>query len=299
MSRGELSPADLVEKLQKVAGKKYSDDQKDAIFHGTGPIWITAGPGSGKSEVLVARALRLLICDKIPPSSIVLTTFTEKAAANLGDRIVSYLNDLGYGDDVDATELLTGTLHSLCNAIMRDHRFPEFIDLELMDENSHMFFLHNQKDILDYFKENWEDITPIFPGYGISREYGPNQWQATGAAGFIFDRITEFRVGVIKIRISRNATAKGLATIYDLYRDRLLQNYRCDFATLQEYFLRFLETPHGTEFLGGDPGRQREPIAHVLVDEFQDTNPIQEDIYFRMARRAPHNLAVVGDDDQA
>ena len=294
-----LAAKELLTKLQTATRKTYSDDQRDAILYGAGPLWITAGPGSGKSEVLVARALKLMISDEVPAASIVLTTFTEKAAANLVDRITSYLSDLGFSEEIDATELQTGTLHSLCNAIMRDHRYPEFIDLELLDENSRMFFLYNQKDIVEYFQTNWKDFRPIIPGYGISETYGPNKWAATGAAAFMFDRITEFRVDVEAMRNGRNKAARSLADIYDVYRDSLMEKYRCDFATLQEYFLEFLDGPHGAEFLRGDPGRQRPPVTHILVDEFQDTNPIQEEIYFKMASGAPHNLAVVGDDDQA
>lgn len=294
-----LSPDELLLKLEKVTEKKYSDDQRAAILHGTGPLWITAGPGSGKSEVLVARTLRLIICDGVSPGSIVLTTFTEKAAENLSNRIASYLEDLGLADLVDATDLKTGTLHGLCNTIMRDHRYPEYVDLELLDENSHLFFLYNQNDITDFFKQNWHDFEQVFSNFRFSHKFGPNRWQRTGAAAFLFDRITEFRVDTEAMRKSSRKAVKGLVAIYDLYRQRLRENYRCDFSTLQEYFLKFLDSPHGVEFLNGDPARQRLPVNHVLVDEFQDTNPIQEDIYFQMVPAKPHNLTVVGDDDQA
>jgi len=115
----------------------------------------------------------------------------------------------------------------------------------------------------------------------------------------MLDRITEFRVNLASMLSSDNEVAKTLAGMYSSYRNRLRTNYRCDFAALQEYFLRFLDSPHGNEFLRGDSKRQREPIRHILVDEFQDTNPIQEDIYFRIAKDHPHNITVVGDDDQA
>lgn len=294
-----LAAAELLLKLERVTGKSYSDDQRTAVLHGTGPLWITAGPGSGKTEVLVARTLKLIISDGVPPGSIILTTFTEKAAENLSNRIASYLQDLGLSDSIDATDLRTGTLHGLCNTIMREHRYPEYIDLELLDENSRLFFLYNQKDLIDFFKTNWEEFEPVFSGFPISKKYGPNQWASTGAAAFMFDRITEFRVDVEAMRKSRNKVAKELAEVYQLYRQRLLEYYRCDFSTLQEYFLDFLDTPHGSEFLNGDPDRQRLPVTHVLVDEFQDTNPIQDEIYFRSAMGKPHNLVVVGDDDQA
>jgi DNA helicase II / ATP-dependent DNA helicase PcrA len=294
----ELSGMELLSKLESIVGDEYSKDQRDAILHGEGPLWITAGPGSGKTEVLVARTLKLLISDKVPPASIFLATFTEKAADNLVNRIGTYIDELGYLEQVAASELRSGTLHSLCDALMREHRYPEYVDLELLDEDSRMFFLYNQEKIIEYFQSHWKHFRPIFKGFRVSEEFGPNRWTAASAASFMLDRITEFRVDINSMA-SGGTVAKTLAETYQLYRNSLRSNYRCDFAILQEYFLRFLDSPHGNEFLHGDPKRQREPIRHILVDEFQDTNPIQEDIYFRIAKDSPHNITVVGDDDQA
>ncbi|MFQ5910886.1 MAG: UvrD-helicase domain-containing protein, partial [Thermoplasmata archaeon] len=292
------TPRALLSRLQEISKKKYTIEQEKAILHRDGPLWITAGPGSGKSEVLIARTLRLLISDHVAPESIVLTTFTEKAAANLENRIATYLDDLGYADVVDAADLYTGTLHSLCNSIMRDERYEDFVDFELLNENEQLFFLYNQNDILEYFQSDWEALQSVFPGY-FSRRYGPNRWSRTAGAGFLFDRITEFRVDAEAMKHSQEEPAGSVAAFYGLYRERLKGRYRVDYATLQEYFLRFLTSPQGESFLEGDPDRNRPPIRYVLVDEFQDANPIQEDIYFGMTQQAPHNLAVVGDDDQA
>ena len=289
---------DLIYLLEEKTKKRYTQDQREAILYGNEPLWITAGPGSGKSEVIVARVVKLLVCDRIPPESIIVTTFTERSASNLSNRISSYLADLELNDGIDITGLRMGTLHSLCNAIMRDFRFPKYRDLELLDEDSRMFFLREQDDILDYFKKNWKDLGFLLYGAAISQQYGPSTWQAAKVAAEIFDRITEFRVDVQRMLTTGNTIANGIAEVYQKYRERLLQKYRCDFATLQDYFIEFLNCSQGTQFLNGD-GIQHEPISHLLVDEFQDTNPIQEDIYFLMMRNRPHNLSVVGDDDQA
>ena len=77
------------------------------------------------------------------------------------------------------------------------------------------------------------------------------------------------------------------------------ENRSCDFAHLQLKFLEFLESPSGSRFLRGDNTSDHPGVGYVLVDEYQDTNPIQEKIYLQLARRSPHNLCVVGDDDQA
>lgn len=294
-----LSPSDLIARLERITEKTYNDDQKAAITHGTGPLWITAGPGSGKTEVLVARTIKLLECDGVRPGSIMLTTFTERAARSLLDRVSSYLADLKLSEKYEATEIRTGTLHSLCNTIMRDHRYPPYLDLELLDENSSMFFTYGQAEVINHFKENWRDYERLFPKARVSKKWGPGKWAATQYASELFDRITEFRVNVDAMAKSRSKTARGLADIYGLYRQRLLQKWRCDFSVLQEYFLNFLDSPSGQEFLMGDEPSKIPPITHILVDEFQDTNPIQEDIYFKIAKKTTKNLVVVGDDDQA
>lgn len=58
----------------------FTDAQRRAILYGDGPLHVTAGPGSGKTEVLICRALKLLLVDEVPPGSSLLTMFTEKAA---------------------------------------------------------------------------------------------------------------------------------------------------------------------------------------------------------------------------
>jgi DNA helicase-2/ATP-dependent DNA helicase PcrA len=294
-----LEAAHLIQLLERATGNPYSDDQKTAISYGKGPLWITAGPGSGKTEVLVARTLKLIACDGIDPNSIVLTTFTERAARSLLNRISSYVDALGWGDRIDATSIKTGTLHSICNSVMRDFRFPSYIDLELLDENARSFFLYNQDPILDFFHDHWQDYAQLFNRYRFNRAYGPNKWDSTDAAGFVFDRITEFRVDVASMEHSRNAPTKALAQIYKGYRESLRQHARCDLSVLQEYFIDFLNSKHGQEFLAGDITRGILSIQYLLVDEYQDTNPIQEAIYFTIAKAIGNNVTVVGDDDQA
>ena len=104
--------------------------QKDAIAHGDGLLLIAAGPGTGKTEVLAARALKLLCCDGVPPSSIMLTSFTDKATRNLVDRLeegFAYLANL-YPQlaEVDTAEVRIGTLHALCNRILQEHRYTAY-----------------------------------------------------------------------------------------------------------------------------------------------------------------------------
>ena len=82
---GVLDFDDFLARYEAGAGKTLDRQQHAAIRHGEGPLYIMAGPGSGKSEVMVARALKLVLVDGVEPESIILTTFTVKAARNLQD----------------------------------------------------------------------------------------------------------------------------------------------------------------------------------------------------------------------
>ena len=91
-----LGAEEFITQLELANQRRFEDSewsfnraQRSAILHGTGPLHVTAGPGSGKTEILVCRALKLLAVDEVSPGSILLTTFTEKAAQNLEERIVA------------------------------------------------------------------------------------------------------------------------------------------------------------------------------------------------------------------
>lgn len=116
------------------------------------PSWITAGPGSGKTEVLISRTLKLLLVDNLPSKSILITTFTEKAVQNLEERIADRLSTLGFEEDIDANEVRIGTLHSLCNDLMQEYRYPDYTNVELLDEDAQQLFMYSTCDFVDYLR---------------------------------------------------------------------------------------------------------------------------------------------------
>src|SRR6202011_3232428 len=113
-------------------------EQRQVLEAGDGPLWVIAGPGSGKTETLVLRCLRLLYVDLINPRSILLTTFTEKAAREIEDRLAVYAAGISAGavgepeSQIDVTQVRVGTLHALCNDIMLEYRYPLYQNIRLM-----------------------------------------------------------------------------------------------------------------------------------------------------------------------
>lgn len=114
----------LLDELEQIHGERtgnndwaFDPEQREAIQQGTGSFSSTAGAGCGKSEIMVARALRLAVVEGVDPRRIMLTAFTEKAAENLQNRLKARLNELEIEDEADIADMWVGTLHQLGNDI--------------------------------------------------------------------------------------------------------------------------------------------------------------------------------------
>lgn len=307
----------LLDTLYPSGQPKHLTPQQEAIIrHPNGPAWVLAGPGSGKTEVLTVMVLRLLYVSGDPiqaqvvaPESVFVTTFTEKAARNLEDRILTYrvkiverYPALGI---VDISKLRVGTLHGLANDILQEYRSPNYQNVRLMDEFEQALFVREHISLVkvpDAATEIafWQAFPWLFGAHEWQSSYTrpPSRWNSSKALLVLLNRIVEDRVSVNSLRAAGGQLTR-LADLYDEYTQRLQRSYRCDFSQLQGRFLDFLQTTLGQTFLGGDGTPIRPGIKWVLVDEYQDTNPVQEEIYFQLAANGTHNLVVVGDDDQA
>jgi len=123
-----------------------NDDQREAISQTEGPLLIIAGPGSGKTFVLVLRALNILMDEKCQPREMVLCTFTEKAAFELRDRIQQAARTIGYTEDL--SQLQVSTIHSLSNTYIARYRLHTAwgSGAEVLDELTQPLFLFENFD---------------------------------------------------------------------------------------------------------------------------------------------------------
>nr|WP_254283032.1 ATP-dependent DNA helicase [Halomicroarcula limicola] len=279
----------------------FDDDQETAIRHETGPLHLTAGPGAGKSTVTEVTVLKWLLVDGIPPGGIILTTFTEKAAENLEQRLERDLAALGYDDVFSVDELHVGTGHQLWGEIMRDYRFDDYRNVDLLDEDAQEMFIARHSEYVDVLADGdvatFRDVVPRMNDDGTC-----SKGAAATTAKRLFNRLSQLRVDVEALAESDRLEYRRLAEGYRDYLATLRDESRCDFARLQERFLAFLDTEAGQRFAQGDSEREEPPLQRIAVDEYQDVNPLQQAIYFRLAELMPDQvptLVVVGDDDQA
>lgn len=305
---------DMLNVLESLPGRniRLSDSQRKVVNHEKGPLWIIAGPGSGKTEALVLRCLRLLLVDRVDPHSVMITTFTEKAGRNLQDRLILYKEHIAAKfssvKGVDLTQLRVGTLHSLCNDILLEYRYPGYRNFRPMDDMEQLLFIYFHSGLANMPSKLSTEQAKLFEHFRYMFERRslnvmksgrmPSRWARAGVTQSLFNRIVEYRLDLNSMT-SKGGIWKTLAHEFMQYEEALKKNFRVDFAHMQSKLLDFLDTPRGNKFIHGGAKPQDKGLMHILVDEYQDTNPIQAEIYFKLASREPHNLVVVGDDDQA
>lgn len=257
-----------------------NDDQKKVIGHLEGPLLVVAGPGSGKTYCIVLRALNLLLLGRARPEQIVMCTFTEKAAFELRDRLSTAAARVRYQGDL--SQLHATTIHSLCNRILTRyvHRTRLGHNYETLDELTQLLFMFDHFDAI--FGE---------PEDGKFLRRWSTKWTTIEGARQYFDKITEEVIDPVRLRGSADGFVSALGAAYERYEQSLWSNNRVDFAHLQSLVLRMFNSDEVADAVLRD-------IAYVLVDEYQDTNYVQEQLVLRLSRGGD-NLCVVGDEDQS
>lgn len=256
-----------------------SKAQRDIVAHADGPLLVIAGPGSGKTFSLVLRGLNLLLLGKSAPRELVICTFTEKAAFELRDRFSAAARKVGY--TADLSELRISTIHALCNDLLATHRHrtPLGNNFETLDELTQLLFIFDNFD---------EIVGPDVGGQYLGK--WTTKWTAIEGVRGYFDKITEELVDPARMLASGTPFLESLGKSYQAYRRLLEQENRLDFAHQQKLVHELLQDPAiCTSVTRG--------IKYLMVDEYQDTNYIQEQLLFKLTKPTL-NLCVVGDEDQ-
>ncbi len=238
--------------------------QREAVLYGDGPLLVLAGAGSGKTRTLTHRVAHLIASGRAQPHDILAVTFTNKAAREMQERLERLLGE-GAG-------VWVATFHSTCARILR--REIGHLGFE------RSFVIYDQADSLAAVKRvlralNLDD-----------RAYPPRAMRSE------IDRVKNRGLFPADVAERDTLATNRLAEIYQRYQTELRRANALDFGDLLLLTVRLFEN---------HPGVLRyylERFRYILVDEYQDTNPVQYRLLRLLAQRHG-NLCVVGDEDQS
>ena len=259
---------------------ELNGSQRAVVGNLDGPVLVIAGPGSGKTYSMVLRALNILLLGKAQPKEIVLCTFTDKAAFEMRDRLIAGARKVRYEGDL--SELTISTIHGFCNQILTQHRHRTELghSYEVLDKLTQLLFI---------FESFEQIIGPSVNDRFLTR--WKTRWTAIDGSRSYFDKLTEELVDLDRLVASGDAFLSAIAGACQRYEQALRAANRVDFAHLQRLVYNLLCDPVTADAVA--PG-----FRYLLVDEYQDTNYIQEQLLTKLAG-ASRNLCVVGDEDQS
>lgn len=256
-----------------------NDAQRAAISITDGPVLITAGPGTGKTFTLVQRTIYLIEEKKVKPESIFIATFTEKAAKELVTRITNELAERNITANLN--EMYIGTFHSLCLKILK-----EKLEYTRLRRNYRLLDSFDQQYMVFQSINRFRAIAGvelILPKRGAWR-------QAATICDYV-NKLSEELIPPEELMKDSNPSISMIGQILQTYRQLMDENNLMDFASIQtETYSLLMDNPQLLQ-------EYQDSISYIMVDEYQDTNFIQEQLVFLLAGKR-HNICVVGDDDQ-
>ncbi|MFL5959959.1 MAG: ATP-dependent helicase [Gaiellaceae bacterium] len=240
--------------------------QREAVLHTEGPVLVVAGAGSGKTRVLTRRIAHLLGAVGVKPSEILAITFTNKAAAEMRERVAHLV-----GPPARAAWVMT--FHSACGRILRR-------EAQRLGYRS-TFTIYDQADQIRLVKRCLEEL-----------ERDPKRFTPRG----IHSQISNAKNTLVSPTEYTERVAsfydQTVAEVYDLYQKRLFASNAVDFDDMLFLTVDVLERfPEAR-------GKWQEAFRYVLVDEYQDTNHAQYRLLQLLAEKH-RNVFAVGDPDQS
>ena len=250
--------------------------QRVAVLHDGGPLLVLAGAGTGKTTTLAARVARL-VAEGAPPESILLLTFTRRAAEQMLRRAEGLVARAGV-PGAAARRVEGGTFHAVAVRHLRSAGpaiglDPAFTVLDAADG----------ADLLDLLRDE----------LGVAT--GDRRFPRKGTIAAIQSRVVNARQPLTEVLARYHPwctdAAEGLGELFRAAVARKRERALLDFDDLLVWWRALLEVPGVGDHLA-------DRYEHVLVDEYQDTNPLQVDVLRALRRRRP-DVTVVGDDAQA
>lgn len=241
--------------------------QQEAVFYTEGPLLVLAGAGSGKTRVLTHRIAYLIEEKNVNPWNILAITFTNKAAAEMRERVDKIV---GFGSE----SIWVSTFHSTCVRILRRH-----IDYLGYSTNFTIYDGDDQKTLMRQVFKRLDIDTKQFKERAVLSAISSAKDKMITPEEYELNAGGDFR-------------EKKVAQIYKEYQKSLKNNNALDFDDLLVKTVElFTNSPQVLEYY-------QDRFRYIMVDEYQDTNMVQFRLVDLLAKKYG-NICVVGDDDQS
>lgn len=262
-----------------------TSEQEAAINHFKGPAIVVAGPGAGKTFVITERVKKLIQDQKISPEKILVTTFTEKAATNLKVRLAKTI-----GKQAEAIHI--STIHAFCKEMLEEffqyHQYGSNINVLDEDGQNLVFELNDTYFGYAFWDEQTKRKKDIHNVWGNLATY----------VKALYNKITQNNVDVeevIRYMKENSLLEEWQETIlngHKKYKNYLESERILDFASLQSNFYNLIKKEKDVL------EKIQEKFEFILIDEYQDTSPIQDKIFKSISEKSK-NIFVVGDENQS
>jgi DNA helicase-2/ATP-dependent DNA helicase PcrA len=256
----------------------YTQAQAEAIASVDRPLQIIACAGSGKTQVISQRIAAILGQPGVEPRHVVAFTFTEKAAAELKARVLS-LVERELGAVTGLAEMYIGTMHGYCLDLLQ-RLVPEKFKFSVLTDITAQLFVDR------YSSKSGLTTCPTTAKNGVLRRYVDSKLYLQVLSVLREDKIAFDRV------------PRGVIESFEMYTALIRQNALFDYTQIIRSAVDYLEgDPYEDDDFARVQDHIRKDIRYVVVDEYQDVNPLQERLVRSLVRFGA-NLCVVGDDDQ-
>lgn len=267
--------------------KKLNQEQKEAVEFGEGPLLIIAGAGTGKTTVITERIKWLVSSGKTKPSEILALTFTDKAAREMEER-VDIAMPYGY------TDMWISTFHSFCDRVLRQEALHIGLNpgYKLMNEAEMTQFLIKNlfKFELNYFRPLGNPTKFVD---GLLQHFSRLKDEDVNSEQYL-QYIRKLKTKNLKLKTEDEETRRTmeLANAYQTYEELKVKEGVMDFADLIFNTLKLFRARKNVL------KEYQDKFKYVLIDEFQDTNFVQNELAMLLAGKKA-NLTATGDDDQS
>lgn len=264
-----------------MAKRDIDPKKKEIIEHVDGPLLVIAGPGAGKTMAIVERVVNLIAHHQVSPENILVSTFTEKAAAELVSRISDRMAEEGL--KVSLNEMYIGTMHSIFLRVLKD--YAEFTRLK---KNYKTFDDFDQKYAV--YRNLYKRFKPL-PNLDLVAPEQSNWSKADSICRFV-NKVREEAIDAETLLAGHEPEIVALGEVYRTYQQILVEENAIDFSAIQSEMLSLIDAnPQVLKEL-------QEKFKYLIIDEYQDTNTIQERILLKLCGSRA-NICVVGDEDQS